>query len=122
MEGGALELGVVFFRGVQIGENPVASGEVSAGHVDAREHILLLYFDHVEQYGEALGVQQNDDARIGKQRRPRRHIHSENGALIFLHAILEERISPFHDKVIETIQNGYDDGQAIAPRDLLHII
>jgi len=121
VEAEALEFGVVFFGGIQIGEHPVASCKICAGHVDAREHILLFYFVHIEEHRKALGVQQNDDARIGKQRRPRRHIHSENSALIFLHAILEERIPPFDDKVIETVLNGSYDGQAIAPRDLLHI-
>ena len=120
MEQEILELGVIFFGGVQIGENPVAAGEVSAGHVDAREDVLLLHFTDIKENGEALGVEKDYDAGIGKQRRAGRHIHSEYGALVFLNALLEEAIDSFLHEIVEAIRNGSDDGQAITSRDLLN--
>ena len=76
----------------------VAGDEVSAGHVDALENILLLHFTDIEEYGKALGVQQNYDAGIRKQRWARGILTLNTVLLYFSMRFLKKLLTPSFTK------------------------
>jgi len=73
-----LEEGVFGFGGVEVGEDSVTAGEVGGGHVGSGENIFFLDLGGVEEDGEALSVEENDDVWFEGDEGTRRHVGAED--------------------------------------------
>ena len=73
-----LEKGVFWLGGVEVGEDSVAAGEVGGGHVGSGENIFFLDLGGVEEDGEALAVEENDDVWVEGDEGTRRHVGTED--------------------------------------------
>lgn len=64
-----------------------------------------------------MGVEKDDDFRIGRDEGARRHVGSEHSGVIFSHSRSEEFFSALDVEVIVAIFDGSENGEAIAAGD-----
>ena len=110
-----LDLSVVGLGRIEVGADAVSAVERSGGHVGAGEDVLLLDLGIVEEDGEALAVEDGDDFRVPRQEGTWRRVDSDYGGAVEIHAGLEEL--GLVAEVLETILDGGEEGDAVAPWD-----
>ena len=106
-----LKLGGVGVGWIKVGEDAVAAGEFSGGHESAGEEILLLDFGDVEEDGEALAVEQNDDVRVGRNERTGWHVGFENRGPVLLDPGLEVFVLALVVEVVNSVLEGSNEGK-----------
>ena len=106
-----LKLGVVGLGWIKVGGDVVAAGEFSGGHESAGEEVFLLDFGDVEEDGDALAVEQNDDVRVGRNESTGWHVGFENRGLVLLDPRLEVFVFALVVEVVESILEGSNEGK-----------
>lgn len=113
----ALEEPMLGLRGVEIGADTEAAGEGGGGHVGAGEDVALLHLGGVEKGGEAKGVEDRHDPRVGRHEGAGGHVGAEDGGVVLSDSGGEELVAALVVIIVVTVENGAEEREAVAAGD-----
>ena len=113
----AFKGGVVGLWRVEVSADAVAASEGGGGHEGSVKDVTFLDFRGVKKDGEADGVKDGDDPRVGGYEWAGWHVGSEHSWSVLFYPGEEELVLALDVEVVETVFEGTKEGKAMASRD-----